>query len=112
VRRAAIAVVALAEWMGAAWANVNGDGYDWWRVALLLLMVLTLALLFVDTPALPRWTAAAGLAAALLAVVLTTQHFDDSYRGSYVWPDLLACVFFVGVAAAELALLRRSASRR
>jgi peptidoglycan/LPS O-acetylase OafA/YrhL len=112
VRRAAIAVVALAEWMGAAWANVNGDGYDWWRVALLLLMVLTLALLFVDTPELPRWTAVAGVLAGLVAIVLTTQRFNDSYRGSYVWPDLLACVFFAGVAAAELALLRRPASPR
>jgi hypothetical protein len=107
VRRLVIAVVALAEWMGAAWAGVNGGGYDWWRVALLLLMVLTLALLFVDTPALPRWTAAAGAVAAIVAVLLTTQHFNDSYRGSYVWPDLLACVFFAGVATAELALLRR-----
>jgi hypothetical protein len=107
VRRAAIAVVALAEWMGAAWAGVNGDGYDWWRIALLLLMVLTLALLFVDTPELPRRAAAAGVVAALVAVVLTTQHFNDSYRGSSVWPDLLACVFFAGVATAELALLRR-----
>jgi hypothetical protein len=107
VRRAVIGVVALAEWMGAAWAGVNGAGYDWWRVALLLLMVLTLALLFVDTPQLPQWAAAAGVVAALVAVVLTTQHFNDSYRGSYVWPDLLACVFFAGVAAAELVLLRR-----
>jgi uncharacterized BrkB/YihY/UPF0761 family membrane protein len=107
MRRAVIAVVALAEWMGAAWASVNGEGYHWWRVALLVLMVMTLAMLFLDTPELPRWAAAAGAVAAVVAVVLTTQHFNDSYRGTYLWPDVLACVFFAGVASVELVLLRR-----
>ena len=104
-RRLILAVLALAEWVGASWAAVNGNGYDWWRVALILLFVLTLALLFVDAPRLPRWAAAVGAGAALVAVVVTTQHFNDGYSGSYAWADAFACVFFAGVLAAMLALV-------
>ena len=104
-RRLVLATIALAEWMGASWATVNGHGYDWWRVALIVLFVVTLSMLFVHTPQLPRWTAAAGGAAALVAVLLTTQHFNDGYTGSYAWADALACVFFAGVLVAELALV-------
>jgi hypothetical protein len=105
VRRLVLAGVALAEWMGAAWAGVNGAGYDWWRVALIVLMVMTLMMLWMNPPRVPRWGAAVGGAAAVVAVLVTTQRFNDSYRGSYAWPDLLACVFFAGVAAAEWALV-------
>jgi hypothetical protein len=110
-RRLLLAFVALAWWMGAAWAGVNGAGYDWWRVARGLLFVVTLVLLFVDAPRLPRWVAAVGGALALVAVLLTTQHFNDGYRGSTAWADALACVFFAGVLAAELALVPPRGSR-
>jgi hypothetical protein len=95
-RRLLLAGVALVWWVGASWATANGDGYAWWRVALILLFVVTLGLLFVDAPQLPRWAAAVGGAAALVAVLVATQ------AGAR---NLFACVFFAGVLAAEFALV-------
>jgi hypothetical protein len=96
-RRLLLACVALAWWVGASWAAVNGEDYHWWRVALILLFVVTLALLFVDAPRLPRRAAAVGGVAALAAVLVATQ--------AGVARDVLACVFFAGVLAVELALI-------
>jgi hypothetical protein len=112
MRRQALVLVAAAEWAGVAWADVNGRGYDWWRDVLIVLACSSLALLVLPAPRLPRWWAPPGIVVALAAVVVTTQHFDDSYRGSDAWSDLLAVAFFAGVLVAELALLSRRASAR
>ena len=104
-RRLLLAGIALVWWVGASWAAANGHGYHWWRVALVVLFVVTLAMLFVDAPRLPRWAAAVGGVAALVAVVVTTQHFNDGYHGSTAWADAFACVFFAGVLAVEFALV-------
>ena len=95
-------LVALVEWVGAAWAGLNGPNYDWWVWALRALAVATLALLVVPAPRVPAWAAAAAAAVALAAVVVTTQHFNDSYRGSRVWPDIFAVVFCAAVAIVEV----------
>jgi MFS-type transporter involved in bile tolerance (Atg22 family) len=106
VRIAAGLLVAILEWAGSGWADVNGSNYDWWRSVLLVLALLTLVLVVVHPPRLPGapFLAAAGLGIAAAAVVITTQRFNDSYLGTRLWPDLLACAFGAGVGVATVAL--------
>jgi hypothetical protein len=102
MRIGAVVLLALLEWVGSAWADVNGPNYGWWVWALRALAVVTLVVAFLRPPRLPAWVAFSAAAVALAAVLVTTQHFNDSYGGSRVWPDLLAVVFCVAVGVVAL----------
>lgn len=110
--RLAIVLVAVVAWLGSAWADVNGRNYDWWTWSLRALALLTLAAAFVPAPRIPPRPAAAALLIAVASVVVTTQHFNDSYGGSRAWPDALAVVFAVGCAVGVGYLSSESRRRR
>jgi hypothetical protein len=108
LRRLWVVPLALLEWFAGGLFAVNGPNYDWWAGTLFALALLTLALGVLPPTRLPLAVAGVGLPVALATLVVTTQRFNDSYTGTRAWPDTLAVVFGIAVAAAELALTRRA----
>ena len=98
--------VALVELYVGGILGLNGPNWDWWQGVMFALAVLTVALVLRPRVRVPhgRLVAPLGVAVAVAAAVVAGQRFNDSYHGTQLWPRLLACVFGLGVAAAEIVL--------
>jgi hypothetical protein len=108
LRRLSVVPLAVLEWFAGGLFAVNGPNYDWWAATLFALALLTLALGVLPPAHVPLVVAGLALPIGVAALVVTTQRFNDSYTGTRAWADMLAVVFGIAVAAAELALTRRA----
>jgi hypothetical protein len=108
MRFGVVLLLAIVEWAAAAVFDLNSDVWDWWTWALRVLAVLTLVLAFAPIRRAPAWTLVAALPVACACLAVSAARFNDSYRGTRVWPDVLAVVFFAACAAATAAVVARS----
>ena len=94
--------------------GLNGATWIWWRwgcFAAAALEAIVAALIAWRRKRVEfRRGATVAILIALAAIgasfAVMTQHFNDSYYGSLVWPHLLACVAFAGCLVVGIAVLR------
>jgi hypothetical protein len=105
-----IVVSALGYVIGIGF-DLNGDQYSWWAT-----VWSSFAFFCAITTAVAAWRThrgmrvriqareifgiATGVAVTIGAMVATIWLYPDSYRGSFFWPHVLACIGAAGLAIA------------